>query len=228
MEKLRNDELGISILKGACNSEATDLAMELGEIGMNALLDDCILKEIPVLKSIIACRKTWEAIHDQLFLRKVAGFLTACPKFTDAEKDTFARDHLSDRKKTSRLGDALVLILDKLDDLEKPELLAKAFTALVRGRISLENFRRLGAAIDIGFIEDLRALANETRRLREVTELHLPNLVRTGLAEINVRVDTSHAKVDGSGYSLVFRISVLGRLFIGCMNEEYEFKILDQ
>ena len=44
------------------------------------------------------------------------------------------------RKKAKNLGDAIVLILDKLDDLEKPEMLAKVFAALVRNKITHESF----------------------------------------------------------------------------------------
>src|SRR6266567_492992 len=113
---MQNDDLGVSIVKGACNSETKDLAVELAELGLDALLDEGVLKEVPVLKTIIACRKTWTTIHDQLFLRKVAGILLACPKFTEADKEGFAKEHLRDPKKAKRLGDSLVLILDRLDD----------------------------------------------------------------------------------------------------------------
>src|SRR6266852_791442 len=161
---MKENDLGMTIVKGACNSEAKELAFEWAELGLDALFDDGVLEEIPVLKSIIACRTTWTAIHDLLFLRKVAGFLSACPKFTEAEKVEFTKEHLGERKKARRLSDAVVLILDKLDDLEKPQMLAQAFAALVRGKIPLETFRRLAAAIDIGFIEDLRGLANDPRQ----------------------------------------------------------------
>ena len=92
------DNVGAAILKGACNPEAKDLAVELGEFELGTLLDEDILKEVPVIKSVIACHKTWREIRDQLFLRKVARFFAGCPKFTAAEKEVFVNEHLNDTK----------------------------------------------------------------------------------------------------------------------------------
>lgn len=211
------DNIGAAIVKGACNPEAKDLAVDLGEFGLGELLDESVLQEIPIIKSIIACRKTWTAIHDQLFLRKVAGFFATCRPLTDAEKEAFVREHLNDSKKAKNLYAAIVLILDKLDDLEKPAMLAKVFAAFVRGKITHESFRRLASAIDIGFIEDLKVLAYKHQVFWFP---YLPNLVRTNLADFQAHEsfkDFSEGEV-GIG----FHISPLGEMFIKCMNNSFE------
>src|SRR5437016_338929 len=107
---MRRNNLGVSIVKGVFNAEAKAVAVELAEVALDSLLNDGVLKEIPGFNLIIACRQTWASIHDQLFLRKVAGFIQASPQFTEVEKETFAREHLDDPKKAQRLGDAIVLI----------------------------------------------------------------------------------------------------------------------
>jgi hypothetical protein len=224
------DSIGAAIVKGVCNPEAKDLAVDLGDFGLRPLLGEKVLKEVPYLKLVIACRKTWTAIHDQLFLRKVAKFLASCPQFTDAQKEAFIREHLSDPKKAKNLGDAIVLILDKLDDLEKPEMLAKVFAAFVRGKITHESFRRLASAIDIGFIEDLKVLAYK----HQVFWLpYLPNLVRTSLVNFQVHEGLQDflrdpAGAAGTGLNLQtgevaigFHISPLGEIFVKCMNDSF-------
>ena len=206
------ENVGDAILKGVCNPETKDLVVDLGEFELGALLDESVLQEIPVIKSVIACRKTWTAIHDQLFLRKVAGFLAACPRFTDLEKEAFAREHLNDSKKAKNLGDAIVLILDRLDDLEKPELLAKFFVAFVRGKINLETFRRLAAAIDIGFIGDLKNFAGHGS-FKVDTRLAL-NLVRTGL--VHAILTNRQIGMIGEGYNVAefhYEATELGQIF---------------
>ncbi len=191
------------------------MAVEIAEISLDAFMDEGVLKEVPILKTVLAARKTWTAIHDQLFLRKVAGFIRASPRFTQTERESFAREYLDDPTKAKKLGDAIVLILDKLDDLDKPEMIAKIFAALVRGKIEKETFRRLAAAIDIGFIADLRALARpfETR----LASSYLPSLLRTDLVVIAEREDKD-AYVRGS-YRIDFQLAELGRVFQGCMEE---------
>ena len=90
------DNIGAAIVKGVCNPEAKDLAVDLGDISLSALLDESVLKEVPFIKLVIACFKIPMAIHDNYFIRKVAGCLLAVDRFTDAEKETFIREHLSD------------------------------------------------------------------------------------------------------------------------------------
>jgi hypothetical protein len=221
------DNIGAAIVKGVCNPEAKDLAVDLAEFELGTLLDEGVLKEIPIIKSVIACRKTWTAIHDQLFLRKVAGFLLACPRLTDVEKETFFREHLSDSKKARNLGDAIVLILDKLDDLEKPEMLAKVFAAFARGKIPCECFRRLASAVDIGFIEDLKVLAYKPEAYWFP---YLPNLVRTNLVIFQVHEGLQDFLRGTAGVglnlqtgevALGFYPSELGQIFIKCMNDSF-------
>lgn len=210
------DNVGAAIVKGVCNPEAKDLAVDLGDLSLGALLDETVLKEIPIIKLVIACLKTGMAIHNQLFLRKVAGFLLACPQFTDTQKETFVREHLSDPTKAKNLGAALVLILDKLDDLEKPEMLAKVFAAFLRGKIPLECFRRLASAIDIGFMEDLKVLAYKPK---VYFSSYLPNLVRTNL--VAFQAHESFKDYTEGEVGIGFHVSPLGEMFIKCMNDSF-------
>jgi hypothetical protein len=98
------DNIGAAIVKGVCNPEAKDLAVDLGEFELGALLDESILQETPIIKSVIACHKTWEAVHDRLFLRKVAMFLSSSPKFTHEQKEKFIQEHLHDLKEAKQLS----------------------------------------------------------------------------------------------------------------------------
>jgi hypothetical protein len=107
------------------------------------------------------------------------------------------------------VGNAIVLILDKLDDLEKPEMLAKVFAALVRNKINPETFRRLASAIDIGFLEDLKAFADSRGATPvELTALYT-NLLRTGLTELEGPRIPSEKGMP----KVVCNVTELGRLF---------------
>jgi len=218
------DNVALAILKGAYNPETKDLIVDLGqlEIGtLAALLGEDVLKEIPVIKGVVACFKIPLAIRDQLFLRKVAGFLAACPRFTEAEKEAFLKENLSDDRKAQKLGDSLVLILDRLDDMEKPEIIARMFAAFVRGKISFDVFRRLATAIDLGSVVDLREFVKiepapttgQRVSLNPQTQLLRTNLVRTGL----VSLPSFSQTVPILGVS--FKENELGKTFREIMND---------
>jgi hypothetical protein len=212
---MQDNDLGAAIIEGACNPEAKSLAIDLAEIGLDGLLSEGVLKHIPFLKTIVACRKTWEAIHDQLFLRKVAGFVVADPTFTEAEKTTFLNTALTNPIASKQLGDALVLILDKLDDLEKPTMLKKVFAAYVRGHIHYADFRRLSAGINAAFVGDLKAMLVRPAPAEANSDGFWALLEPAGFAHTGggvSRLKTSiGTKTD---------ISRLGRLFQKCMWEE--------
>jgi hypothetical protein len=208
------DNVGDAILKGICNSESEDLAIELGEFEIGALLDEDVLKEIPIIKSVIACRKTWAAIQDQLFLRKVANFLRACPKFTQVEKENFLDKHLKNPKDAKHLGNTIVLVLDKFDDFDKPAMYTKLFAAHVRVRIDYDNFRRLGAAINSAFVGDLKRISSLPADPKKHSEKFLELLLPSGLTV----VQGGETRLGAIGSSVW--LSELGQLFQKCMLEE--------
>ncbi len=210
----RNTDVGTAILQGACNPESKDVAVELTEIALDTFLKEGVAKEVPILKTILACHKTWEAIHDRLFLRKVARFLVACPKFTDAETKTFLDEQLSDPTTARRLADAMVLILDKLDDMEKPAMLAKMFASLVRRRIGYSDFRRLAAGIDRAFAGDLKIVSQQPTRPELSDERFLRLLEPAGF------VSTGGGVSRGGAHGTRTDLNSLGTLFQKSMREE--------
>jgi hypothetical protein len=108
-----------------------------------------------------------------------------------------------------------VLILDRFDDLEKPEMLAKFFAVFVRGKINLETFRRLAAATDIGFLEDLKTFAQISNFADERLKPLYSNLVRTGL----VSLEGPNVPGEGGMAKIRYEVNGLGQLFKKCINE---------
>jgi len=213
--KLNEQNLGMAIVKGACNPEISDVSVELMEIGLDHFMDDGLLKEIPVLKTIVACHKSWETIHDQLFLRKVARFLLACPKFSQTEREAFLSGQLLDSSNAKRLGEALVLVIGRLDDLEKPAMLAKVFAAMVRGQITYDQFRRLARGVDNGYADDLGAFASLPLAQDVVAESLLMPLLPSGFSVMHAGA----TRFGSIGSEL--HITKLGRLFQKCIQEQF-------
>lgn len=209
------DELGISVLKSACSSEAKDLAVDWGELGLDALLKEGVLKDALMLGTVVKICAISKTICDALFVQKVWDFLRACPKFTEAERAAFTEEYLAEPKKAQRLGGAIVLILDKLDDLEKPEMLANVFAAFLRRQISCDAFRRLSAGIDIASAEDLKALGGKPFVPESLAEPYPTGLVRCGFANWILKHNALGSKVGQAA-----DISELGKLFMKCMLQE--------
>jgi hypothetical protein len=109
-----------------------------------------------------------------------------------------------------------VLILDKLDDLEKAGIVAKVFAALVLGKIDEKTFRQLAAAIDIGFLEDLVALSQDHASRKPKL---MRSLLRTGLVEIDEKRDSMMVgNLAPTSLGLAYKINELGLSFVECLN----------
>lgn len=208
------DDLGISIVKSVCSSETRDLAVDWAEVGIDLLLDEGVLKEAPFLGTVVKLASISKTIRDRLFVRKVCAFLKASPEFDDVERLGFAREHLDDPVKARKLSDAIVFSLDRLDDLEKAEMLAKVFAALVRKHISYMEFRRLAGGIERAIVDDLRVLLSNPASPMLENEEFLRLLEPAGF--VSTGGGSSRAGAIGTRTD----VNSLGKLFRKCMMEE--------
>ncbi len=193
-------------------SQTADILADLGEVALDSLLEG-VAKDIPVLGSAVKLAKLSKTITDHIFLLKIQKFLLGLENISNEEKQNFFRKLDNNAEAKSKIGECLVLIINRLDDLEKTQILAELFLKLIKEKIDLETFKRLASAIDIAFIEDLKQLIKD-----RLDSSSLSNLVRSGLAE------TSPTGVILEGYGVAHisvHISELGKLFVSLMNENH-------
>jgi hypothetical protein len=106
------------------------------------LKDYPILKDIPVLNIVHSLAQGYGSIRDHLFYKKVERFLHNLGAITENEKNNF-RNEMNDEKFKSKVGENLLLIIEKLDDMDKPKIISKFFTEYIRLHITYDEFRRL-------------------------------------------------------------------------------------
>lgn len=159
------------------------------EIGIDAALDLGILKDFPIVSTVVGVFNVGGTIRDQLLASKVIGFLAKLSELSKKERDEMVDKLNADGKFAGRVGDALIEILDRMESERKPGIAAKCFSAYARGRIDYMQLRRLLVAIeripsfDIGA---LRTFAGLTIKERATADQHLLiSLVNAGLAQNN-------------------------------------------
>lgn len=153
-----------------------------------------ILSQIEIVDKLIKLYGLYSSIHNDMFLNKIVGFLNGCEKINQGEKTEFGRRLENDADYRKKVGENLLLILDRLDNFDKTEILGKVFAGRYRGEIDEATFFRLAAAICNASITDLKTLSlsydkitNKNERLDDATSQSLYSLgfVRAeGLAEI--------------------------------------------
>jgi hypothetical protein len=206
--KMNNKDIPSKILDNAISSDLTSTGMDIAEIGLDRFLDDSFLKEIPCIKTIFGIAKGVINIRDKIFMAKVAKFLLSLRNISEEDRKSFQNKISEDYKFKRELGDSLVLLLDRLNDLEKPEILATIFTYFLKGKIDYGEFRRLGTAIEMAFIDDLKKLIFPPGAY---DSNHLLNLVHTGL------IAFEGGKTWNDVGAIQFKLSYLGQLYVKIM-----------
>jgi hypothetical protein len=183
-----------------------EIALGIGEASLDQILDEGLLRDVPVLGTVCGMARLAKSIPDRIFLAKLSRFVKAIEMISPEERIAFRRKLERDPKTLRRVGETLVLVLNKLDDMDKPELLGKAFRAYVRGVITYEQFRRLSAAIDASLVSDLQQFGTE---VTSVDQSLLEHLASTGLA----RPSTAGLTETGGLVFSSIKITEIGELF---------------
>lgn len=151
-----NSDLEISIVDSVAAEKLTDIGADLAELALDALTgDNGALEAFPVVGNLVKLIKVGFSVPDKLFLNKLGEFLLELQKIDLAERAKFVDELDNDIKHKKKVGANLLILLDRLDDIEKPALIGKLFRAHILGEIDYHTFRRLSAAIDKVFLPDL-------------------------------------------------------------------------
>lgn len=212
-EEMTKDNVPEQIIDSIASPELKDIAIEFAELSIDQLFEDGPIKDVPIIGTLIKLLKGAKDIRDKIFIVKVAKFLCGMSKTSLEQRTSFQQKINEDKKIKRKVGESLVVILDRLDDFEKPELIAKCFSAYLGKKISYSEFRRLAIAIDIAFINDLKILLGQMVEQDRYTENYLTNLSRTGLVDFNERKTWKELG------QTQFKISSLGQLFINIIND---------
>ena len=149
--------LSDSLTKTISNSELVSVSGELGEIAIDSILDDGLLKDIPIIGTITGLWKTGASIKDALFTKKLLVFLNSISSIP-ADKRAGMVESLGDPKTSEEAGEKLLTLLEKLESSEKAKLLARTFKIYIEKTISREEFWRVAYVIDNLLLSDICAL----------------------------------------------------------------------
>lgn len=226
------------IIDGVVDENLSSLGADIAEVGLDTLLKNGFLKDLPVVGIIFKSLHAAKNIHDRMFIAKVARFMLSLKDVSEKDRERFKERLMQDPKFKKKVGETLCLVLERLDDVDKPEILARVFKAYLADKIGFSDFRRLASAIDIAFIDDLREFA-EIQVKHTGHKRHYDfedNLVRAGLFKIVVDVETEFpeptTRIGGGGRTIEgtsrtdisFEITDLGWLFFFVMKDKWPDK----
>lgn len=199
MTNHNQEPLNESIMLAITSSEIPDALVDIAEIGVDEFLDEGIIKDIPVVGTIYKLAKAGISIKDRFFIRKVGRFLVALHEINTGDKQAFQDGIKNDPEMAKKVGENLIIILDRLDDLDKPSILAKLFNAYIEKKIDFSTFRRLASAVERAYIDDLKDIIEEKTELLK-QNLIKEQLINSGLAKIDPSANVTKNSGSSRGF----------------------------
>lgn len=136
-------------------SELQNITIELAEIIGDTFLKDSILKEIPILSTIMGLGKGYIGIKDALFTRKLIRFLKEISEISPNVRLDEINKIETSKEYEIKVGEKLLYIIDKSEDSQKAEIVGKLFKAFLKHKITYEQFLKCCHVIENLFIKDL-------------------------------------------------------------------------
>lgn len=159
-----------------------DIIIDMSDITIDTVLRDELLKEIPVVKTLVAFAKLGANIHDRLFLKKIISFMNELKDIPSTERSRMIGKIDASKKHRVKVGEKLLYIIDSCNDYENSELVARLFKAFIQEKISYDEFMRSSNAIERIAIYDLKWFLKNVRKYMGVEEVG--SLISSGLFDL--------------------------------------------
>lgn len=203
------DSIELALVNSVAQANLENLIGDVAETTLDAMTQNGLTREIPIFSFISNIYNGVVAVREQIFLRKIHKFLCVFKEIPRREREEFIERLGIDTGTRIKAGQALILLLDRLDDVEKPELVGRVYRARLGNRISFDEMRRFSSIVDRAFLPDLYALKNAPagQRLDGLTGHQLEAL---GLASL---AGQDFGTVDGIGAETWYEVNDLGSHF---------------
>jgi len=122
------------------SSELKNIGYDLSEVALDSIMSEGLLKDLPIVGTLLNLGKTAISIRDYLFQKKIIGFLTALDDVSVADKEDVINKINNSKEFQVKIGEKLLYIIDKSQDHEKAKVIGRLFKAVVQGEITYKTF----------------------------------------------------------------------------------------
>lgn len=160
-----------SVLNGS-----KDAIEDLTEVGIDKILDEGLLRDMPFVSLISGTIKTFHNLNDRNLLKQSLNFMREFKKGTIDEKklEKYKKIISTDNKKAEEEFGRILLILNNTFETEKSSMFANYFRNYINGNINWNEFCELTEITRLLFVNDLEIL--ERIKLEQIKDKELDNL----------------------------------------------------
>jgi len=220
-KKIYSKDIELSLIDSVAVDKLKDILLDLSEVGIDTILNNDLIKSIPIVGIISKIYGATVSVREHIFLRKVLSFLSETSNSSDEDRKNFLTKISRTKGLKEKIASSLLLRLDRLDDMDKPKLIGRIYTAHILEKISLDEMNRFTMIVDNLYLPDLIQLAklNEGDHIDDISGYYCNIL---GIAKMT-GIDLG--SLDGIGGETWFEINELGNKFLSAVFSNQDAKI---
>lgn len=182
-------------LMATVSADISSITKDLVEAGIDSITKDEFLKNIPVVNTVHSLIKIGTSIREQIFIRKIIKFIFQIREIPLEIRNEYI-NNLEEKDKRQEVGEKILVIIEKIDDIDKAEILGKLFRAHILGKFGPATFLRLSYIISNSYLHDLVLLKNGFDNEARVATYYFSqqsydSFYRIGLASSKIIPDSS-------------------------------------
>lgn len=128
------------------SEEAYDTVAQIGDVALDVIIDGGMLDSVPVIGLLKGLYKTTKNLQIHRLIKKVHKFIVKTQDTTLEERNKFMQEYTEKNKEEG--CEALLAVIDGLDNVNKVDILVNLMKAKIKGHINIVDFIRLCAIID--------------------------------------------------------------------------------
>jgi len=211
---MKEDSIEIKLIDEVSQDNITNIGSDLGEIALDSLFEDGVLKDIPVIGSITGLVKATINIREKIFAKKILKFLISLKDIPSEKRKAFVEEIDNEKGFKKKVGEAVIVLLEKIDDVNKAEILGNLFKAYVLNKLTYNDFVKISSALGNVNYSDLNLFARYYNEKKTLPTLVAEELAFNGLMSISIAPQKMTMDMTELKQELVYQINVFGRNLI--------------
>lgn len=168
-----------------------DASASTAEVLADVAMNGDLVASIPIVGTAVKVLRARDSFRDVLFAEKLTAFIRSLDEIPHQQREEMRR-RFETEEDAKAAGTTLLLVLERLTDLDKPALLGFLLKCFAASQIDSTTLRRLASAVDLAFADDLRDFLGHPLDITPLPTQPEPEcmgrLVPAGLTQIGVGV----------------------------------------
>lgn len=141
MQEDKNATLAQS-MKQTMETDNLSIVGDIGEVMLDSVMQDGVLKDIPIIGAIVGLGKCFKNVSDILFANKLIAFLLELKDVDSKDRREAIEKWEKDAEYRINVGETLLNMIDRCDDRQKAKWLSQLYYELVLKQQRSELFMR--------------------------------------------------------------------------------------